>query len=78
MLFEDNLNIDLSLGINSTTANSASLGSQVPGDGTVTVKLRAKGEMIITKANLGEMAEYKGEQRHGPYDQDLTLGRANH
>jgi amidase len=59
MLFKDNIGTDVSLGLNTTAGNFAFLGSQVPGDSPVAAKLRAKGVIVIGKANLSELANFK-------------------
>ncbi|ORX39547.1 amidase signature domain-containing protein [Kockovaella imperatae] len=59
MLLKDNIATDVSLGMNTTAGNYGFLGSQVPGDAPVTAQLRAKGVIVIGKANLSELANYK-------------------
>ena len=59
MLFKDNVGTEVSLGMNTTAGNYAFLGSQVPGDAPVAAQLRKKGVIVIGKANLSELANYK-------------------
>ena len=59
ILLKDNIATDVSLGMNTTAGNYAFLGSQVPGDAPVAAQLRAKGAIILGKANLSELANYK-------------------
>lgn len=65
MLFKDNIGTDVSLGMNTTAGNYGFLGSQVPGDAPVAAKLRAKGVIVIGKANLSELANFKGNITNG-------------
>ena len=65
MLFKDNVGTDISLGMNTTAGNYAFLGSVTPGDCPVAGKLRAKGVIVIGKANLSELANYKGNITNG-------------
>jgi len=65
MLFKDNIGTDISLGLNTTAGNYAFLGSQTPGDCPVAGQLRAKGVIIIGKANVSELANYKGNITNG-------------
>jgi amidase len=65
ILFKDNIGTDVSLGMNTTAGNYAFLGSQTPGDAFVAAKLRAKGVIVIGKANLSELANYKGNITNG-------------
>ncbi len=65
MLFKDNIGTDVSLGMNTTAGNFGFLGSQTKGDCPVAAKLRAKGVIIIGKANLSELANYKGNITNG-------------
>lgn len=45
-----------------TTAGSVALAESIPrGDATVVAKLRARGAIIIGKANMTEFGNYKGE-----------------
>lgn len=59
MLFKDNIGTDMALGMNTTAGNYGFLGSVTPGDSPVAGKLRAKGVVVIGKANLSELANYK-------------------
>jgi amidase len=59
MLFKDNVGTDPSLGMNTTAGNFAFLGSQLPGDSPISAQLRAKGVIILGKANLSELANFK-------------------
>ena len=65
MLFKDNIGTDMSLGMNTTAGSFAFLGSRTPGDCPVAAKLRAKGVIIIGKANLSELSNYKGNITNG-------------
>ncbi|KAK8866203.1 hypothetical protein IAR55_001354 [Kwoniella newhampshirensis] len=65
MLFKDNVGTDMSLGMNTTAGNFGFLGSRTPGDCPVSAKLRAAGVIIIGKANLSELANFKGNITNG-------------
>lgn len=65
LLFKDNVGTDVSLGMNTTAGNYAFLGSETPGDAFVAAKLRARGVIVIGKANLSELANYKGNITNG-------------
>lgn len=45
--------------------NYAFLGSETSGDAFVAAKVRAKGVIVIGKANLSELADYKGNNMNG-------------
>jgi amidase len=64
MLFKDNIGTDSSLGMNTTAGNFGFLGSQ-SSDSPISAKLRAKGVIVIGKANLSELANFKGNITNG-------------
>ncbi|ORY32178.1 amidase signature domain-containing protein [Naematelia encephala] len=65
MLFKDNVGTDMALGLNTTAGNYGFLGSVTPGDSPVAGKLRSKGVIVLGKANLSELANYKGNITNG-------------
>ncbi|KAJ9121281.1 hypothetical protein QFC24_004617 [Naganishia onofrii] len=65
MLFKDNINTDVELGMNTTAGGFALLGAVVPSDAPVSAKLRKAGVIVIGKANLSQYANFKGNITNG-------------
>ncbi|KAJ9105046.1 hypothetical protein QFC19_003678 [Naganishia cerealis] len=65
MLFKDNIDTDVELGMNTTAGGFALLGSVVPSDAPVSAKLRKAGVIVIGKANLSQYANFKGNITNG-------------
>ncbi|CDZ97832.1 Amidases [Phaffia rhodozyma] len=65
IILKDNIATDIELGMNTTAGSYALLGSPVPRDSHVSMKLRAAGAIILGKANLSEFANFKGNITNG-------------
>ncbi|KAG8711031.1 hypothetical protein FRC09_020808, partial [Ceratobasidium sp. 395] len=60
IMLKDNIATLASEGTNTTAGSYALLGSIVPGDATVAVKLRKAGAILLGKANLSEWSHMRG------------------
>ncbi|KAG8758454.1 hypothetical protein FRC12_010008 [Ceratobasidium sp. 428] len=60
IMLKDNIATLASEGMNTTAGSYALLGSIVPGDATVAVKLRKAGAILLGKANLSEWSHMRG------------------
>ncbi|KAJ9094307.1 hypothetical protein QFC20_006935 [Naganishia adeliensis] len=65
MLFKDNIDTEVELGMNTTAGGFALLGSVVPSDAPIAAKLRQAGVIVIGKANLSQYANWKGNITNG-------------
>ncbi|KAI0649784.1 amidase signature enzyme [Trametes meyenii] len=65
ILLKDNIATPHSDGMNTTAGSFALLGSVVPRDAHVAVKLRAAGAILLGKANLSEWAHFRGSVPSG-------------
>ncbi|KAF8603271.1 amidase signature enzyme [Ceratobasidium sp. AG-I] len=60
ILLKDNMATLASEGMNTTAGSYALLGSVVPGDSTVSAKLRKAGAILLGKTNMSEWAHFRG------------------
>lgn len=60
IIVKDNVATRVEDGMNTTAGSYALLGSVVPGDATIAMKLRDAGAIFLGKASLSEWANYRG------------------
>ncbi|KAI9636078.1 amidase signature domain-containing protein [Dioszegia hungarica] len=61
ILVKDNIATDVELGMKTTAGSTALQQSVVPGDAEVIKRLRKAGAIILAKANLSELSNFKGQ-----------------